>query len=73
MGVRGWPIGCDKPVLATPPELPVQSVEFAREHRRVTMGGASRLTGGSRNTLRLHWAAVSRFLEGLVRSICAVV
>lgn len=40
----------EKLVLATLPELSLQIIEFAREHGRVTMGDAIRLTGGSRNT-----------------------
>lgn len=45
-------------VLATLPELSLQIVEFAREHGRVTMGDAIRLTGGSRNTLKQHFRAL---------------
>lgn len=39
-------------VLAALPELSLQIVEFAREHGRVTMAEAIRLTGASRNTLK---------------------
>ena len=39
-------------VLAAMPDLQVQIVEFAREHRRVTIGEAIRLTAASRNTLK---------------------
>jgi Fic family protein len=48
----------EKLVLATLPELSLQIVEFAREHGRVTMGDAMRLTGGSRNTLKQHFRAL---------------
>ena len=48
----------EKLVLATLPELSLQIVEFAREHGRVTMGNAIRLTGGSRNTLKQHFRAL---------------
>ncbi len=42
-------------VLAPLPALSLQIVEFAREHGRVTIGDAIRLTGASRNTLKLHF------------------
>ena len=45
-------------VLALLPELSVKIVEFAREHGRVTMADAMRLTGGSRNTLKQHLRAL---------------
>ena len=48
----------EKLVLATLPALSLQIVEFAREHGRVTMGNALRLTGGSRNTLKQHFRAL---------------
>ena len=41
-------------VLAALPELSLQIVEFAREHGRVTIGDAIKLTGASRNTLKQH-------------------
>ena len=41
-------------VLAPLPELSLKIVEFAREHGRVTMGDLIRLSGASRNTLKLH-------------------
>ena len=41
-------------VLAALPELSLQIVEFAREHGRVTMADAIRLTGSNRNTLKQH-------------------
>lgn len=42
-------------VLATMPELSLRIVELAREHGRVTIGDAIRLTGASRNTLKQHF------------------
>lgn len=45
----------EKLVLASMPELSLQIVEFAREHGRVTMGEAIRLTGAGRNTLKQHF------------------
>ena len=44
----------EKIVLAALPELSLQIVEFAREHGRITMADAIRLTGSSRNTLKQH-------------------
>lgn len=40
--------------MAALPELSLQIVEFAREHGRVTMAEAIKLTGASRNTLKRH-------------------
>ena len=48
----------EKLVLATLPELSLQIVEFAREHGRVTIGEAIKLTGASRNTLKQHFRAL---------------
>jgi Fic family protein len=48
----------EKVVLATLPELSLHIVEFAREHGRVTMTEAIRLTGASRNTLKQHLRAL---------------
>ena len=45
-------------VLATLPDLSLQIVEFVREHGRVTMADAIRLTGSSRNTLKQHFRAL---------------
>lgn len=42
-------------VLAALPALSLQIAEFAREHGRVTMAEAIRLTGASRNTLKQHF------------------
>jgi DeoR/GlpR family transcriptional regulator of sugar metabolism len=36
----------------------MQIVEFAREHGRVTIGAAIKLTGASRNTLKQHFRAM---------------
>jgi len=38
-------------------EVP-QIVEFAREHGRITMRDAIKLTGGNRNTLKQHFRAL---------------
>jgi len=48
----------EKLVLAVLPELSLQIVEFAREHGRITMANAIRLTGTSRNTLKQHFRAL---------------
>ncbi len=48
----------EKIVLAAMPELSLQIVEFAREHGRVTIGEAIKLTGASRNTLKQHFRAL---------------
>ncbi|MDP1908480.1 MAG: Fic family protein, partial [Hyphomicrobium sp.] len=48
----------EKLVLAALPELSLQIVEFAREHGRITMGDAIKLTGGNRNTLKQHFRAL---------------
>jgi Fic family protein len=42
-------------VLAALPDLSLRIVEFAREHGRVTIGDAIKLTGVSRNTLKQHF------------------
>lgn len=44
----------EKIVLAVLPELSLQIVEFAREHGRITMSNAIKLTGSNRNTLKQH-------------------
>ncbi|WP_175871916.1 Fic family protein [Burkholderia sp. BCC0397] len=41
-------------VLAALPALSLQIVEFAREHGRITMAEAIKLTGSNRNTLKPH-------------------
>jgi Fic family protein len=48
----------EKIALAPMPELSLQIVEFAREHGRVTMANAIRITGSNRNTLKLHFRAL---------------
>lgn len=48
----------EKLVLAVLPELSLQIIEFAREHGRITMGEAIRLTGDNRNTLKQHFRAL---------------
>ena len=48
----------EKLVLAALPELSLHIVEFVREHGRITMGDAIRLTGGNRNTLKQHFRAL---------------
>lgn len=45
----------EKIVLATMPELQLYIVEFAREHGRITIGDAIKLTETSRNTLKQHF------------------
>lgn len=40
------------------PHLSLQSVEFARDHGRVTMSEAIKLTGAGRNTLKQHFRAL---------------
>jgi len=45
----------EKIVLAGLPELSLQILQFAREHGRVTMMDAIKLTGASRNTLKQHF------------------
>ena len=42
-------------VLSAMPELSLRIVEYAREHGRVTIGGMTRLTSTSRNTLKQHF------------------
>lgn len=49
----------EKIVLAALPELSLQIVEFAREHGRVTMMNAIKLTGASRNTLKQHFRGLT--------------
>jgi len=41
-------------VLAALPALSLQMIEFAREHGRITMAEAIKLTNASRNTLKAH-------------------
>ena len=48
----------EKIMLAALPELQLRIVEFAREHGRVTIGEAIKLTGASRNTLKQLFRAL---------------
>lgn len=48
----------EKLVLAAMPELQLRIVEFARQHGRVTMAEAMKLTAASRNTLKQHFSAL---------------
>jgi Fic family protein len=50
----------EKLVLASLPELSLAIVEFARDHGRVTIGDAIKLTGASRNTLKLHFRSLAQ-------------
>lgn len=45
----------EKLVMGTLPELAVQIIDHTRQHGRVTMGEAIRVTGASRNTLKEHF------------------
>ena len=45
-------------VLAALPELSLQIMDFTREHGRITMAGAVKLTGANRNTLKQHFRAL---------------
>jgi Fic family protein len=45
----------EKIVLAAMPELSLRIIEFAREHGRITMADAIKLTNASRNTLKQHF------------------
>ena len=49
----------EKMVLASLPDLSLKIVEFAREHGRITIGEAIKLTGASRNTLKQHFRALA--------------
>jgi len=48
----------EKIVLAAIPELQLRIVEFAREHGRITIGEAIKLTSASRNTLKQHFRSL---------------
>ncbi len=48
----------EKLVLATLPKLSLAIINFTREHGRITMGEAIRLTGASRNTLKQHFRSL---------------
>ncbi len=45
----------EKLVFAVLPDLSLQIIEFVREHGRITMANAMKLTDTSRNTLKLHF------------------
>lgn len=45
----------EKIVLATLPNVSVTILELVREHGRITIGDAIKLTGKSRNTLKEHF------------------
>ena len=45
----------EKQIFSTLPKLSAAIVELARDHGRVTMGDAIRLTGSNRNTLKQHF------------------
>lgn len=55
----------ERTVLAPLPELSAQILEFTREHGRLTMSEAIRLTLGNRNTLKQHFRALIEL--GLLR------
>ena len=48
----------EKLVLAALPDLSLQIVEFAREHGRITISQALKLSGANRNTLKQHLRAL---------------
>jgi Fic family protein len=48
----------EKLVLATLPKLSLAIINFTREHGRITMGEAIRLTDASRNTLKQHFRSL---------------
>lgn len=48
----------EKMVVASLPDLSLKIVEFTREHGRITIGEAIKLTGASRNTLKQHFRAL---------------
>ncbi|MBC5768647.1 Fic family protein [Ramlibacter albus] len=45
-------------VLAALPDLSLKVIDFVRQHGRITMAEAVRLTGSSRNTLKLHFRSL---------------
>ena len=48
----------EKLVLAALPELSLAIIEFAREHGRITISEAVKLTGANRNTLKQHFRSL---------------
>ena len=47
-------------ILGDIPELRVQILELCREHRRVTVVEATRVTGASRNAIKDHLKALAK-------------
>ena len=45
-------------MLAAMPQLSLKIIEFTREHGRITMADAIKLTGASRNTLKQHFRSL---------------
>jgi predicted HTH transcriptional regulator len=50
----------EKIVLSAMPELSLRIVEYAHEHGRVTIGDIAKLSGTSRNTLKVHFRQLLR-------------
>lgn len=46
--------------LSALPELSIQILEQAKNHGRITIGGMAKLTGVSRNTLKMHFRELSK-------------
>lgn len=53
----------EKLVLAAPPELSLQIVEFAREHGCFSTGDTTRLTRDNHNTLKQHFRALLKHVH----------
>jgi len=51
-------------MLAGQPGLSVLNLEAAREHGRVTVAEAARLSGASRNTIKVHMKARAQCRAG---------
>jgi Fic family protein len=45
----------EKIIISNLPELSIQIIEFTREHGRITIGEAIKLTNSNRNTLKQHF------------------
>ena len=52
-------IESERLLLAKLPDLSVQILDHVRDHGRITIGDAVTLTGASRNTLKLHFKALT--------------
>jgi len=52
--ILGRKIERERTLLAALPALSLQMLEFTRDHGRITMAEAIRLTGSNRNTLKVH-------------------